>query len=229
MKQIHLNINLEKTENGAIMTSTVRLWSYMPSSLSWIMKLPYPASADIECGRTIIILTNLALLVEGFLTDIVACHIENKSEDKIKEVLDKINTGKLKWKDLITKYAEYFSKDLNDIPSFKSIEILFAFRNNIAHGKTYSEQSVSQNAIEDKVTNFSLDKKYEKVRQYLIEMNVIRYETVTANQPKILDSNVTVFFYFEVKSFLFSVINGIEFDKKENIKSELMNSYIDCI
>ena len=229
MKQIHLNINLEKTGNGAKTTSTVRLWSYMPSSLSWIMKLPYPASADIVCGRTIIILTNLALLVEGFLTDIVTCHIVNKADVKMKEVLDKINTGQLKWKDLIIKYAEYFGKDLDDIPSFKSIEILFAFRNNIAHGKTYSEQSVNQNDVENKVTNFSIDKKYEKVRQYLIEKGVIRYETVTANQPQILDSNVTVFFYFEVKSFLFSVINGVEFDKKENIISELTNSYIDCI
>lgn len=229
MKQIHLNINLEKSETGCIATTTVRLWSYIPSSLSWLMRLPYPASADIVCGRSVILLTNLALLAEGFLTDIIVSHIENSSEQKKKDVLEKIYSGQLKWKDLITKFKEYFDKDLNDIPSFKSIEILFLFRNNIAHGKTYSENSTSQNDMQGKYSNSSIDKKYEKVRQYLIEMNVIRYEIVTANQPKILDSNVPIFFYLEVKKFLFNIIDCIEFNKRENIKAELTNSYIDSI
>jgi hypothetical protein len=229
MKQIHLNINLEKTETGNITTTTVRLWSYIPSSLSWLMKLPFSGSADIVCGRSIILLTNLALLVEGFLTDIIVGHIENSPEQELKDILEKIYSGQLKWKDLITKYSEYFGKDLNDIPAFKSIEILFVFRNNISHGKTYSENSISQNDAQGKFVNFSTDKKYEKVRQYLIEMNVIKYELVTANQPKILDSNVPNFFYFEVKRFLFSLIDSIQFDKKENIKSELTNSYVGCI
>jgi len=229
MKGIHLNINLEKTETGCIATTTVRLWSYIPSSLSWLIKLHYQASADIVCGRSIILLTNLALLVEGFLTDIVVSHIENSSEQKMKAVLEDIYSKGLKWKELIKKYKEYFYKDLNDIPSFKSIEILFIFRNNISHGKTYSEISISQNDIQDKFLNSSVDKKYEKVRQYLVDMNVINYEIITANQPKILDSNVPIFFYFEIKKFLFTVIDSIEFDKKENIKAELTNSYIDCI
>jgi len=174
-------------------------------------------------------LTNLALLVEGFLTDIVVSHIENSSEQKMKAVLEDIYSKGLKWKELIKKYKEYFYKDLNDIPSFKSIEILFIFRNNISHGKTYSEISISQNDIQDKFLNSSVDKKYEKVRQHLVDMNVINYEIITANQPKILDSNVPIFFYFEIKKFLFTVIDSIEFDKKENIKAELTNSYIDCI
>ena len=105
MKQITSYIKIEKTESGAKMMNTVRLWSYVPSSLSWIMKLPFPASADIVCGKTIIILTNLALLVEGFLTDIVTCHIEDTADIKMKGVLLKLNTGQLKWKNLITKYT----------------------------------------------------------------------------------------------------------------------------
>ncbi|MEQ1554822.1 MAG: hypothetical protein ABL929_11615 [Ferruginibacter sp.] len=191
------------------------------------MKLPFSGSADIICGRSIIILTNLAQLIEGFLTDIVVSHLESNPEADKDKTLDNINLGKLKWKDLILRYDEYFGMKLNEIDTFKSIEILFTFRNNISHGKTYSEQSFRNN--DNSILNNSTDKKYEKVRQYLIDSKVIKYEIVSANQPTILEPAVADFFYFEVKKFLFSVINEIEFQKKETLNLQLINSFENCV
>lgn len=221
MSTIHLNIDLHKTDSAYVSIITTRLWSYIPPSINWLIRTPTPAMASIQGGLSIIIINSLAILVEGFITDILASRLED-SALKNSEVIDfDIAT----WHPKKKFFKKLFEKDLSTYSKYKSIEALFNLRNNLSHGKSHVEQNSKDTASGGISSVKSLHKNYQSARQYLVEKKLLNDTSDISNVEVLWKFNIALFFFFEVKAFLFDVINSIEFDRKSGIFNELQTAY----
>lgn len=188
-------------------------------SLKWLLqRSDIPSSTNLRNGLGLIIINNLAIAIEGLITDIIIDHLDDYKPQKPK-LFDDLN--KKGWWFKKDAYNKTFKKQLEIYSSYKSIENLFRLRNNIAHGKTHletNEKTLATDVIE-KVR--SVDDKYQQVRLYLIEQNVIPDKDTSSNADVLWTFNISKFFFEESLKFIQSVIHGNESSKKMGIEAEL--------
>jgi len=222
---IHINVELHKTDTDYIAVTKTRLWSYLPPTLGWLMKSRIPASASIQGGVSFTIINNLAILVEGFITDLLVGHLDKYELVKSREIL---NLESSSWENKMKKFKSFFKKDFQTFPEYQSIDILFDLRNNFSHGRTYLEKSTRDISTGKEAPIESVNSNYQKARQYLISRNVIKVKSLQANEV-FWNLSVAFFLFLEVKSFLFRTIENVEFNSKKSILAELQTAYQNAI
>lgn len=213
----HVNVGGYTTDAYRVTVFKTRLWPYMLMSLKWLIRSNIPLSTNLQNGLGLIIINNLAIAIEGLITDIIIDHLDNYKTQKPK-LFDELN--KKGWWFKKDTYNKTFKKQLETYSSYKSIENLFRLRNNISHGKTHLETNEKQltTGVTEKVK--SVDDKYQQVRLYLIEQKVIRDKDVSSNADVLWTFNNSKFFFEESLKFIQSVINGNESPEKMGIEAE---------
>ena len=217
---IHINLEAYKTDTHYIGGSKTRLWSAILSSLKWLTTTGIPG--NIQSGIGLMIINNLAISVEGFISDIIIEHLDNGEFEKPEEVK---NFDNLTWPKKVKKYNSLFKDKLETYSEYKSIEILFDLRNNISHGRTHTEISKTDIMTGQKTVLESVNQKYQKVRLYCLEKKLLVEKDTSSNVDVLWKLNVAAFFFFEVTKFLYAVIRNNESDKKGGILAELNAVY----
>lgn len=175
---LHVNEELHKTDTHYINVVKTRLWPQLLASLNWIIKSPIPNKVTVQNGLGLIIINNLAIIIEGFITDIIVEHLDNHELEKSKQINELVKKG---WADKRELYKNTFQKSIETYPEYESIKNLFFLRNNISHGKTHSEIDKKHIITGERSLIESVDKNYQKVRKYLIEKKVINDTEVSSN------------------------------------------------
>jgi len=209
---IHINVEIRKTEDGAVSISTNRLW---PSLLRFTLRTMYsPIKGDILQGACLTIINNLALVVEGFMTDLIVNEIQ-RSEKSIE-----FNPEKSTWGNKKKIYSKIFKKPLSEYPEYGAIEILFLLRNNVAHGRSHLEIQ-KKKKLEDEWDNLTSDNKnYQKVREYLVKNKLLEQKTIPSNVDWLWQGHVASFFCMHVESFLASIIKDLDEQQTMGISGE---------
>ena len=218
---IHINVELHKSDTHYISITKTRLWSQILISLNWLIKAPIARTVSIQNGLGLMIINNLAILIEGFISDLITEHLDNNELVKPKEIKGLDKNG---WSHKKELYNKTFQKDLESYAEYKSIESLFFLRNNISHGKTHNEINKTHIISGQKTIIESVDKNYQKVRKYLVEKKVITEKDTSSNVDVLWKLQIAFFFFSESKKFLFAVIQTNESNKKQAILSELQSS-----
>lgn len=219
---IHINVEVHKSNTHYVNIVKTRLWSAILSSINWLIKNPIPGSINVQSGLGLMIINNLAIAVEGFIADLIIEHLDDHELIKSKQVK---NVARETWQPKKKKYNEIFEKNIESYPEYKSIEIFFLLRNNISHGKTHLEISKTDIVTREKTFIESTDKNYQIVRRYLIRKNIIKERDTSSNAEILWKLNIAIFFFHEVKRFLFTIIGNNESEKKQCILSELKSSF----
>ncbi|HTA28072.1 MAG TPA: hypothetical protein VK809_09805, partial [Bacteroidia bacterium] len=169
-------------------------------------------------GIGLIIINSLAISIEGFIADIISEHLDNGELVKPKEIkeLDKIS-----WEKKVKMYNGLFQKKLEDYPEYKSIEVLFIFRNNISHGRTHTEITKTDRISNEKTVLESVNKNYQIVRRYLIDKGLLLETDISSNVETLWKLNVAAFLFHEAEKFLFAVVKENESNRKLGIVTEL--------
>lgn len=210
---IHINVEIRNTEDGAVSVSTNRLW---PSLLRFTLTTMYsPIKGDILQGACLTIINNLALVIEGFITDLIVNEVQRTN------LLIEFNPEKSTWSGKKKIYSKIFSKSLSEYPENEAIEILFLLRNNVAHGRSHLEIQKKKKQ-EDKWDDLKSDNKnYQKVREYLVRNKLLEQKTTPSNVDWLWQGHIASFFCMHVERFLFSIIKDLDEKQTLGISSEL--------
>ena len=223
---IHINLELLKTDTHYLSIVKTRLWSYQLMSLKWMLYINIPSNTNLQNGLGLVIINTLALSVEGVIMDLISDHLfENGIEKKNK--IKKLNLRG--WRRKREMYNHLFKKNIELYESYYSIENLFYLRNNISHGETHYEIN-KRDIITDGISNIeSVDENYQRVRSFLIDKKIIQETEIPSNSKVLWTMRIAHYFYNETICFLSSIIRENESPKKNGIKSEfenlLTNSY----
>lgn len=219
---IHINISISKTDTHYISGHFVRIWPHLLTTVNWFFKNPIPAGQMIQYGIGLTCINNLAIAVEGFIADIIFEHIENNKELKDKYKLD---IDKLTWYPKKELYNELFSKKIEDYAFYEGIVALMNFRNNLAHGRTYSEFTQREQGIEKFSEIGSDNKRYQTVREYLIKNNLLKESNTPSNSEIPWKLTILAHFAGIVKFFLNNILNENESKHKLGIETEFKMAY----
>src|SRR5690348_7471176 len=134
-------IYIDLTKPNASATLTLKLWIHMPSSITWLLQDTNSNTETVYNGKCIMLVISLAMLVEGFITDLLINQSEKIESNVAVKKIKKIKTEGT-WKSKTALFKEVFKKEISTFINYKSIDSLFTLRNNIAHGRTYTEEVV---------------------------------------------------------------------------------------
>ena len=214
---IHINIGSSKTDTHHIGTYTVRIWPHLLASVNWILKHQIPGSFLIQHGITMTIVNNMAISVEGFIADICWEYAYNK--DHLKYLL----TGefdRMTWDPKKKLYNKLFTKKIEEYYGFDGIAALVNFRNNLAHGRTYTEftkreiSGTTNSAIETE------NKTYQDLREYLIEKGILESRNISSNAEVPWKIQTALHFIGLGKQFMENILRENESDNKKGIEAE---------
>lgn len=213
---IHINVELQRTDTHHVAITKTRLWPPMLGSLNWILKNPIPGK--IADGIGLLLINNMAIVVEGFVTDILIEHFKRNDLNNSMEIL---NPDTAKWYKKKEVFNTVLDKKIETYGEFPAIEVLFLLRNNISHGRSHSE--ISKTNIETNEKSFieSENKNYQIVRNYLIEKRLFDKKDTWSNADILWKFHNAVILFAEAKSFLISLTKNIKGKYMEGISSEL--------
>jgi hypothetical protein len=222
----HINFEGHKTETHYVNIVKTRLWSYILMSINWLIRNPIHGTTNVQNGIGLMIINNLAISIEGFITDLITEHLFENELEKLEHIKKLGLTG---WKKKKEHYNKIFDKKIESYASYKSIETLFFLRNNISHGKTHLEIDRREIVTGNKSKIESADNNYQKVRSYLIENKVIQETEVSSNVKVLWTLNIARHFWIETQIFLAAIAKENESSKKQGILAEfetvLSNKY----
>jgi len=220
---IHIYLDaLHKTDTHTISSTKTRLWPSILVSLRWIFKHPISGSTIIQNGLGLLVINNLAIAVEGFITDILVDYFDNNELKKSPKIEQIENSN---WTSKVKHYNKIFPNKLDKCDSYKSIEILFLLRNNTAHGRTHRETNSMNIATQERTKIESTNVNYQKVRKFFNEVNVMKESEIYSNVETLWKLNNVLFLIGQVQIFLNSVLENNKSEKFTSIASELNNAY----
>lgn len=220
---IHIYVDaLIKTDTHTISSTKTRLWPSVLVSLRWLFKHPISENAIIQNGLGLLAINNLAIAVEGFITDILVDYLDNNELKKSAKVEQIENSN---WTSKVKQYNKIFPKKLSKCASYNSIEILFLLRNNTAHGRTHRETNSMNITTLKRTRTESTNKNYQKVRQFFNSANVMKESEIYSNIETLWQIKNVLFLMRQVEIFLYSVLENNKSDKFASIVSELDNAY----
>jgi hypothetical protein len=173
----HINIGAYNTDTHAIGTHTVRIWAHLLASVHWMFNKPIPGHFLVQHGISMTIINNMAVVLEGFIGDICWEYAQNKPH--LERLVRDIDT--LTWQPKRTLYNKLFTKKLEGYFGYDDIAMLINFRNNLAHGRTYTELSKRELAG-TAVSPIETDNKvYQDLRDYLIAKGLLEARSIPSN------------------------------------------------
>ena len=220
---IHINIgSLIKTDTHYISTTKTRLWPSLIAGLRWIYKRPIGGSTLTVNGLGLLTINTLAIAVEGFITDILIEYLTSDNQANSDRITQIENSS---WSSKVKAYSKEFQNPLSNCKTFKAIEILLLLRNNTAHGRTHTEQTIR--SIDGKETSKieSQNKNYEKVRKFFIAQKLMKESEMFSNVETLWQIAHAQFFMGYVRLFMYEVLENNKSDKFEGMRSELDNAF----
>lgn len=220
---LHFYIDsLHRTDTHHISTTKTRLWPSIIASQRWIFKHNISGSTLMINGIGLMVINSLAIAAEGFLTDILVEYLDNhelEKSDKIKQIENS------NWNSKVKIYNTTFENCLNKCESYESIDILLLLRNNTAHGRTHTERNAVSIATSESSKIESINKNYQKARQFFERINLMKESEVFSNIDTLWQIKHAWFFLSQVRLFLYSVLEKNKSEKFNSIKSELDNAF----
>lgn len=117
-----INFEGHKTDTHYISIIKTRLWSYMLMSINWLIRSRIHSSTNVQNGIGFMIINNLAISIEGFITDIITEHL---FENELEKLLHIKNLGLTGWQTKKTQYNKIFDKKIEAYASYQAIENFF--------------------------------------------------------------------------------------------------------
>ena len=219
---IHINIGASQTDTHYIASYTVRVWPHLLASVNWILRNPISGNLLIQHGISITVINNLAIAVEGFIADIISEYLYKKDHLK---AISNIDLDRMTWQNKRKLYNELFSKRLEAYLLYDGIETLISFRNNLAHGRTYTEYTMREIAGDEISDIESGNKVYQDLRTYLIKNRLLKPGNISSNVEVPWKIQIACHFVGLVKSFMENVLRENESDSKLGIETEFKLVY----
>lgn len=213
---IHVNINLSKAGDRNVAVTKERIWRPLVSLHTWFEKGKTPLPGFIWDAFGLSMITNTAIIVEGVIADLIDEYcVGNNITPAWGTDLDRLT-----WTGKEQKYNSLFAKKLDSYKGYDAIEILFLFRNNVAHGLAHLEQSSNQEVTNERTDLESINRNYEKIRNFFIQRRLMEVKDVSSNSDQLWRHRNVSYLWFEVKCFLDDVIKENESEFKEGIVGE---------
>ena len=213
---IHINIGAHKVGDHYIGTYTVRIWANLLASVMWIYKNLIPGNYLIQHGISMTIINNMAIVLEGFIADICCEHLRNK--DELRYLLNDIDV--MTWQKKRELYNKLFKKKLEEYYGFEGMSILIGFRNNLAHGRTYTEYTKREHDDQIPSPVEAENKSYQNLRDYLIQNGILQSKTNSSNVEVPWKFETANHFVGLAKHFMSTILRENEFDNKAGIENE---------
>lgn len=210
---ININVGYRPTVNGHATIFTSRLW---PAIFRFTKAIMYsPIKANLMDGTCLTIINNLAIVVEGFVTDLIIDELETAT------ALHLFNADRSTWEEKKKVFATLFEKGIEEYREYESIKILFLLRNNISHGRSHSEISTNSKGVFDRSFVESENRNYELVRNFLVDKHFLDSKTVWSNTDVFWKPEIASYFHLQVEQLLYSIISNGDPTKYIGIRSEL--------
>lgn len=204
-------------------TNEANAWWYLPSLIEFLKKARNENPGEKFCMNISIILHS-AIIIEGFLNELLSDFVGMRMNDKSLE--DRLNIelaqriDKSSWLDLQYLYGLIFGRELSHDSGnaeWKGVNSLFDLRNMLMHGKTMRVSVYSKSGIR-KVKLFG---KYEKVYKHLAqEKKVIQQMNLKAEYPHVdLITNESVDYYWQTTKNFISCLVEIHKNNMPTIES----------
>ena len=103
---------------------------------------------------------------------------------------------------------------------YDAIDILFQFRNNVAHGLAHIEESSIQELTNNTSPLKSTNNNYQAIRKFLIKRQILKATDISSNANHLWKFNTAIYFWLETRCFLEDVLKQNESPFNEGIKSE---------
>jgi hypothetical protein len=211
----HINIGAYNTDTHAVGTHTIRIWAHLLACSQWMFSKPIPGHFLVQHGISMTLINNMAIVVEGFIGDICSEHAQNKPLASLVAGIDH-----MPWKKKRAVYNKLFTKKLEDYYGFDGITALIKFRNNLAHGRTYTELSkreltgTAMSALETE------NKVYQDLRDYLIKNKLLEARTIPSNVEVPWKMETAMHFVGLTKHFMENILRENESGSKLGIETE---------
>lgn len=205
---IFVDLRIKKIGDTNVSYVKERIWRPLVSFNSWVLKRgEIPGVAADGLGITLI--TNAAIIIEGIIGDILDEHYYNSNQENDSNLESK------NWEKKKSDYNSLFTKRLELYQNYKSIAIIFSFRNNLAHGLANIEKTASHAGENQKSQQVSVNEKYRSIRKYFIKNGFISNEETPVNNNQLWKLKNAWFLWQEAKSFISDVLK--ENESKFNI------------
>ena len=210
----HVNLKLEKTNTHYVGTTTTRLW---PELLRFTRSMLRGVGSH---GTYLTAIINSAIIVEGFVTDIILDQLDGKKPNSSKA----FDPERATWKDKLKAFEELFGKRIEDFNEFEGLEVLFLLRNNISHGRSHVEISKIDIQTGEKSIVESKNRNYQKVRDYLVKYGILTPKDTPSNVDVLWKPLTAALLLTTTESFLHSVLKMENIRNKEGLSSELQTA-----
>jgi hypothetical protein len=182
----------------------------------WIYRNSIPGNYLVQHGISMTIINNMAIVLEGFIADICYQHLRDKNE--MNYLINDIDI--LTWQKKRELYNKLFNKKLQDYYGYEGIVALISFRNNLAHGRTYTEYTKRENVDQLPSSVEAENKNYQNLRSYLIQKGILQSKTNSSNVEVPWKFETANHFVGLAKHFMSTILRENEFDNKAGIEIE---------
>jgi len=203
--------------------SSVRLWPSILATVRWMLQAQKKPHNMIYSGVGLVAINNLAIAVEGFIGDLIFAKLDTNSEIQHKDLTD---IDKLTWYPKRDLYNKHFQKKLEQYSEYQTIRILVELRNNLSHGRTYTEYTIAENeSCTERSKIKSENKRYQEAREFFISNNLLADTNQMSNHETLWKLPIALFFLHAVQRFTYALLA----DNPENlfigIKGELQHAF----
>jgi len=213
---IHINVGGYTTDTQAIGTHTVRIWAHLLASSHWMFSKPIPGDFLVQHGISMTLINNMAIVLEGFIADICWEYAQNKPH--LAGLVSNIDN--MTWEPKRKVYNKLFIKKLDDYYGYDGMKALITFRNNLAHGRTYTELS-KREVDRDAVSPIEAENKnYQGLRDYLIGKGLLEAQTTLSNAEVPWKMETAMHFVGLTKHFMETILRENESDNNLGIATE---------
>ncbi len=195
--------------------TTTRLWSELLRFTRSILR------GVGSHGTYLTSIINSAIIVEGFITDIILDQLDGKKFPHSGKAFD---PEKATWKDKLKAFEELFGKRVEDFSEFEGLEVLFLLRNNISHGRSHAEISEIDIQTGEKSIVKSKNRNYQKVRDYLVKYSILTPKDTPSNVDVLWKPLTAALLLTTAESFLHSVLKLESIGNKEGLSWELQSA-----
>lgn len=213
---IHVNINVSKAGDRSVAVTKERIWRPLVSLHTWFENGKTPLPGFIWDAFGLSMITNTAIIVEGVIADLIDEHcVGNNVTDAWGRGLERLT-----WAGKKQKYNSLFAKKLESYKGFDAVDILFLFRNNVAHGLSHLEQSSNHEVTNEWTDLESVNSNYELIRKFFIDRRVMKAKGVSSNSDVLWRHRNVLHLWSEAKCFLADILKENESEFKEGIVGE---------
>jgi hypothetical protein len=228
---------MENPEKKITSYSEYTIWTTFPATIKWLQKERDVFSTKNKSGEfyerlrginsTIILLS--AACLEGFLVECLSCYTigvrlmeKNTLEEKAEHAfLKKVSES------TFSKLPELFSlklgKPLEELIKDKSliegVEIIFKFRNKIAHAVSPIYQT--------HVTDFEDDIEYEMEKQYKVIHDYLKKKKLIGQNEDLFQGKIADHFASFVKPYMEAVLRLLPPIQSDNVKTLVAQAHRD--